>query len=315
MSSNGRQERPLHETQEVTGRGVALGAGTLFAQIALTIVIAAFVKLLSPEVPVFLLLFCRYLFCLPLLFAFGLYQRGGALLQINNAPVLAKRIVSGLLGLTAWFFAVSLIDIGLATALAQTMPIFITVMAAPLLGEAVGWRRVGAVLAGLAGVLILLGPVDIGGSLAGIAAGLASPFMGALMFIYLRRLAPGESAVSTAIWHNMVGVVYAALFGLADGSMATLLGGGLSVDVWVVLALIGVVGSFQQFLMAVSHAFAPASILAPVHFTAIPMGVAAGVLFFGERITLPFIIGVLVIVLANYYILVRERVKRGQPSG
>ena len=302
---DGKQGALPHETQEVTGRGVALGAGSLVGEIAFTFVIAALVKLLYPAVPIFAVLFCRYLFCLPLLFAFGLHQRGRDVLQINNRGVLARRIICGILGLATWFLAVGLIDISLATALAQTMPIFITLLAAPMLGEAVDWRQLGAVLVGFAGVLVLLGPLELGGNLAGIAYGLACPFFAGLMFIYLRKLGPGEWPVSTSLWYNMSGVVFAFVVGLADGSMGALLGGALPAGAWPMLVAVGVLASFQQFLMAASHVFAPASVLAPVHYVAIPIGVVTGVVFFGERITLPFIAGMAIILFANYIVLVR----------
>ena len=241
------------------------------------------------------------------------------MLQINRPDVLVRRTGFGLLGLSCQFLAVSMIDISLATALAQTIPIFITILAAPLIGESVGWRRICAVFAGFAGVLVLLGPVDMGGNLAGIGFGLAFPFFAALMFIYLRKLGTSDEPVSTALWYNMAGVVFAGLVGLADGSTALLLGGGLSPETWLLLVAIGVLASFQQLLMALSHALAPASVLAPVHYASIPMGILAGVAFFDETITPAFIIGVVVIVLANYYILVRERARAGkgtaQPSG
>ena len=297
--------------QEVTGRAIALGAASLFGVISLAFVIAAFVKLATPTVPVFAVLFCRFLFCLPLLFAYGWYQRGGALLQINSPGVLVRRTVFGFTGLTAWFLAISMVDLSLATALAQTMPIFITVMSIPILGESVGWRRIGAVLAGLAGVLVLLGPVEMAGNLVGISFALAHPFFSALMFVYLRKLGLGDAPISTALWHNMAGVVASFLLGMADGSVGVLFGGGVPAEVWLMLVAIGVLASLQQFLMPLSHSLAPASVLAPVHYSAIPLGVAVGVVFFGERITLPFVAGVVVIVLATYYILVRERAKRG----
>ena len=306
MTRGDRQKGGLpHETQKVTGRGVGLGASALVGEIAFTFVIAALVKLLYPAVPIFAVLFCRYLFCLPLLFAYGGFQRGRDVLQINDWGVLTRRIVCGILGLTTWFLAVGLIDISLATALAQTMPIFITILAAPLLGEVVGWRQVGAVLAGFAGVLVLLGPVEVGGNLAGIAYGLACPFFAGLMFIYLRKLGPGESPVSTALWYNMTGVLFAFVLGMVDGSMAALVGGSLTADAWLMLVAVGVLASFQQFLMAASHVFAPASVLAPVHYVAIPIGVVTGIVFFGERITPSFVAGMAILLLANYVVLVR----------
>jgi len=73
------------------------------------------------------------------------------------------------------------------------------------------------------------------------------------------------------------------------------------------LVAVGVLASFQQLLMALSHRFAPASVLAPVHYTSIPLGVLIGVMFFDEQVTSRFVLGVVIILAANYYILIRER--------
>ena len=302
--------RPPESRQPIPGQSVGLGSAALFGEIALSFVIAVFVKWLHADLPVFAILFCRYLFCLPLLLAYGWHQRGPQLFRINNIGGMTKRCIAGLLGLTTWFIALGLIDLSLATALGQMMPIFITILAAPMLGEVVGIRRIAAVVAGFAGVMILLGPVEFSSYALGIAFGLAFPFLSALMFIYLRQIGRSDSPVSTSIWHNIAGVFYALVLGLFDGSMPALVSGDIEMNAWFMLIAIGVTASFQQFLMALSHTLAPASVLAPLHYTAIPMGVVIGMVFFGETITASFIIGVMIVVMANYYILMRERAQR-----
>ena len=52
-----------------------LGALCLLGEIIFSFAIASAVKILEPQVGVFVVLFCRYLFCLPLLFAYGLKTR------------------------------------------------------------------------------------------------------------------------------------------------------------------------------------------------------------------------------------------------
>ena len=74
------------------------------------------------------------------------------------------------------------------------------------------------------------------------------------------------------------------------------------------LLALGLLASFQQFCLAESHRYADASALAPFHYLAIPMGIAFGVILFNETITVKFIIGALIIVASNYYILIREKV-------
>ena len=263
---------------DVTGRDVLLGASALFLEIVLSFVIAIFVKWLEPALPVVVILFFRYCFCLPLLLAYGARARGRDLFQINNRKVLVLRTVSGVLGLATWFLALSMIDLSLATALSQTMPIFITVLAALIIGEKVGPRRIGAVLFGFLGVLVVLGPTSLTSFNWGVVFGLLAPFFAALMFVFLRMLGRGEAPVSTALWYNMTGMVLMAGIITATGLYFPSFDAPL--NLWLMLVGVGVLASLQQLLMAVSHTFAPASVLAPVHYTAIPLGLIIGVMFF-----------------------------------
>jgi drug/metabolite transporter (DMT)-like permease len=298
-----------HADDDVAGRDIFFGASTLVVQIVLTFVIAIFVKKLEPSLSIVAILFFRYLFCLPLLFAYGFYERGLDILKVDNKRILVFRTVSGFLGLSMWFLAVSLIDLSLATALSQVMPFFITILAVFMIGEKVGVRRVLAVLIGFGGVMVLLEPTQITDPGWGIVAGLASPFFAALMFIFLRMLGKEEAPVSTALWYNMIGVGLSLGISLYVGWDFSVLNTG--VFVWVMLISLGVLSSLQQFFMALSHTFAPASVLAPVHYSNIPIGVFCGVFFFGEQITISLIFGTAIILAANYYILVRERQKAG----
>ena len=50
-----------------------------------------------------------------LAFAYGLISRGKHVMQVNNKKMVALRTLSGFLGLTGWFMAVSMIDLSLAT--------------------------------------------------------------------------------------------------------------------------------------------------------------------------------------------------------
>ena len=283
------------------------GASALLGEITFTFFIAIFVKWLEPSLPIIVILFFRYLCCLPLLFVYGVASRGKHVMQINNKKALILRTLSGFMGLTGWFLAVSMIDLSLATALSQTRPIFITILAALIIGEKVGAHRVSAVLAGFIGMMILLGPTQFTAPSWGVFFGLASPFFVALMFVFLRLLGKGDAAVTTALWYNIFGTVASGYLALAMGLEWPDAQSPLSI--WGMLIAIGVLASFQQFLMALSHRFAPASVLAPVHYTSIPMGVIIGILFFNEELTFGFIIGVVIILTANYYILNRERVQ------
>ena len=298
-------------------QNVPLGALFLFSEIVISMGLAGLVKQISGDVSFFVIMFFRYLFSLPLLLVLGWHQRKREMLQVGQIKTLIARIVMGMLGLSTWFNAVIYLPISLATVLAQTMTIFITILAPLMLGESVGPRRIAAVLFGFLGVLVLVNPVTDSQVSAvapiGLFFGLAAPFFAALMFIYLRKLGTTESPISTTLWYNFVGTFVFFIPALADGFPIP----GISADnqfIWFVLIFTGLASSAQQFLMAKSHQLASATVLAPVHYSAVPASVVIGILFFNEMITLTFIAGTAVIIGSTWYIFQREQIRNAEQN-
>ena len=291
-----------------TQKNNKVGGLYLIGEIAVTFVLAIIVKILQPDFSVFLILFFRYLFCLPLLVAYGIYTRGSAFLKIKNIKGLVLRSCFGFLGLITWFLAITKIDISLATALLMTMPIFITGLSVVIAKEHVGVRRLGSVILGFFGVLVLLLPITPELNIWGAIFALLGAFFAALMFVYLRILGRSDPSVSTAIWYNSVGVVLAGILTCVVDGFTPLLNLEHTQSFYVFITL-GVLASFQQFFLAQSHVYAEASVLAPLHYLSIPFGVCVGILLFGEIITLKFLIGTAIIIASTYYIFLREQVQ------
>jgi len=281
----------------------------LMAQIVISIAIGAFVKSISAETALIVILFFRYIFSMPLLLIYGYVQRKDELFQINQKPVLLARIMSGLLGLASYLYAIIQLSISLATVLAQTMSLFITMMAPFILGERIGIRRITGIGIGFIGVIIVLNPgseLFSSYSIDGLFAGILSPFCGALMYIFLRKLGTADAPISTAIWYNMAGsIVFLILLFVMKCDVPEL--NADTLYLWGIFVGIGLASSIQQFLMARSHQLAEASTLAPFHYASVPMSVIVGILVFNDHIGLNFILGSLVIICASWYILRREQ--------
>ena len=292
---------------DLTQKNNKVGGLYLIAEIFVTFVLASIVKILQPDFSVFLILFFRYLFCLPLLVAYAVYTRGYNFLKIQNIKGLALRSSFGFLGLLMWFLAITKIDISLATALLMTMPIFITGLSVVIAKEQVGVRRLGSVIFGFFGVLVLLLPINPELNIWGAIFALLGALFAALMFVYLRILGRSDPPVSTAIWYNSVGVVLAGILTYIFGGFTPLINLDGSQAIYVFITL-GVIASFQQFFLAQSHMYAEASVLAPLHYLSIPFAVCVGILFFGEVITVKFLIGTFIIIASTYYIFLREQV-------
>lgn len=290
-----------HQFQQDTGEDFFLGAAALLGEVVLLIVISTIVKSLSSDTSVAVLLLFRYVFCLPLLLAYGLARRGKHVFSIVNLRAQTLRSVFGVLALFSWFLALSKVELAKVTALVQVMPVFITILAPVILREKVGIRRWSAVVFGLLGAIIILKPGTDGWFQIGIAYAFAAAFFAALMFVYLRSLGRSDEPVSSAIWYNFFGSVVLFLYCVAtDQSWPD------EITVWLVMIGCGFLSSIQQFLISLSHKLASASKLAPFHYFAVPLSVASGMIFFDERIGTAYVIGTAIIIGSAYYIFVRE---------
>ena len=279
-----------------------LGVSVALGEIAIMVAVSVLVKLVSAGIDTVTVLLFRYLLCLPLLVATAVWQRGGEALSITAPRTLAIRIVTGLISLACFYAALDLMALSLVTVLFQTLTLFVTFLAPLLLGERVGWRRWTAVVIGFGGTVLLLNPSAAGWTMAGVLLGLGSPFFGAMMMIALRKLGRRDSPATTAVWHNGCGaLVFAAIVMVTGANMPS-----TGTDIGILVA-VGVLSSFQQFGLAFSHKLLPASIMAPLHYLSIPMGITAGILLFGEVLTPEIVIGSAVIIASSIFILRRER--------
>ena len=278
--------------------GVVLSIG----EILFTVAIAALVKLISGDISVFMILFFRYFFCIPLLLLTAFLQRGRAAFRVESKTNLAIRSAMGLGSFGCLFAALQTIDLSKMTALLQTIPVFVTLLAPFLLGETVGWRRRMAVAIGFIGVVLIIDPSTSNWLNRGVLLGLASPFFGALMLLSLRRLGQTDHPSTTALWYNIIGAVL--FFGV---SVSLDIAWPDTADILVLLCLIGVMSSFQQFFLAHSYKLAPASVLAPLRYLSVPFGVGTSVVFFDEILTPSFFIGTAILISASFFILKRTQ--------
>ena len=290
-------------------QSLTVGVIFLIIELILSFFIASIVKFLEPNIPIFQILFYRYLLSLPLLVIYGFFKHGSKILQVNNVRLLLLRIICGFLGLAMWFLAVAKIDISLATVLFNTMPLFITILSAIIALERVGLRRSIAVITGFFGVIFIVLPINTSFDFWGVLYAILGAIFAGLMFVFIRMLGKTNASIPTAIWYNSFGVVISAIILLLSGhnldnSFSLLMHKDLP---WGYLLALGLLASFQQFCLAESHRYADASALAPFHYLAIPIGVAFGVILFNETITAKFLVGAVIIIASNYYILFREK--------
>ena len=301
MNANGEG---LKQTLVSSKDSYFLGALFLFLEIVVGTSIVAIIKYFSSDVSLSIVLMFRYLFCLPILLIIGLKIGGTNYFKIKNKKVMSLRSVAGLLGLSFWYLSVIHLEISKALALSQVMPIFICILSILFLGEKVGIFRWSAILVGLSGAVLIINPDSESWYSVGLLYIFLATLFASIMFVALRRLGMTENAVATAFWYNLFGSMIFSVY-----CISALTFNNISLETWIMLVLIGVMASAQQIFMALSHTYASASSLAPVHYTTIPIGVLIGLLVFNEKIDLNFLIGTFLIVGSTLFILYREKKK------
>ena len=243
-------------------------------------------------------LFCAGAFALPLIL--------GQLVLTGQArtlkPVLprwtAARIAVTLLNGTLGAYAFSVLPLAEAYAVFFLMPLLISALAVPLLGEPMDLPRSAAIFAGLIGVVVALRPGEAELGLGHLAA-LSAATMGALNYIIIRKTSGVEQP----------GVI------LLYPTIALVVATGMAMPwLWVPMTP-GQVG--LTFLMAVelflggyaivaAYRRAPAIVVAPMQYSQIFWAAVLGWLLFGEVIGLATALGIAIIIASGMVLLARS---------
>ncbi len=201
-------------------------------------------------------------------------------------------------GVILWFFAMTQISIAEVTAMNYLSPVYVTLGAALFLGESLAARRILAVLAALAGALIILRPGfrEISpGHLA--IMGTAVAFAGS--YLIMKRL---SERFEPAVVVFMLSVTVTV--GLAPLAWAVWVPPTLEQTAW--MFLVAVFATLGHFTMTLAFRAAPVSVTQPVTFLQLIWATALGALAFGEPIDVWVVLGGTLILAAISFITWRE---------
>jgi len=173
----------------------------------------AVIKKVSGDYAVTQALFIRSLVSVPLLICFVQVEAGIKAIGSPQIPWLILRSLGLFLSYTAYYIAFPALPLAEAVALYFTVPLFIIVLAGPLLNESVPWTSWMAVAVGFAGVLIILQPGTALFEPAALFSLLAALLYG-LCALLARRLGTTEPASVMTFYQNFVFMVAAVVVAL-----------------------------------------------------------------------------------------------------
>ena len=260
-----------------------------------------FVKLLSARLP-----------ATQILFSIGF---GGALITLVLAIVLnvnladkillnkhvISRTIADLFGALSFTSAMVLIPMSLLASILQATPLFVTLGAAILLGEKVGWRRWSAIFIGFLGVIIILQPGYGSFQLASLL-GLAAVLCLALRDVVTRDMATEIPTLTVTFYACLAmgsaGFIAYPFFGppIMPTTYETI--------ILICAAIIGLTG---YFLLVLATRKGDVSVIAPFRYSRLLFSLGLASLILGEKLTLPILLGGLLVVSSGIYTFGRER--------
>ena len=260
-----------------------------------------FIKLLSARLP-----------ATQILFSIGF---GGALITLVLAIVLnvnladkillnkhvISRTIADLFGALSFTSAMVLIPMSLLASILQATPLFVTLGAAILLGEKVGWRRWSAIFIGFLGVIIILQPGYGSFQLASLL-GLAAVLCLALRDVVTRDMATEIPTLTVTFYACLAmgsaGFIAYPFFGppIMPTTYETI--------ILICAAIIGLTG---YFLLVLATRKGDVSVIAPFRYSRLLFSLGLASLILGEKLTLPILLGGLLVVSSGIYTFGRER--------
>ena len=285
------------------------GAARAIAWMVLTgllfVAVTAVIRAMGPTLPAPQAAFLRYAIGFALL-APSIWH---LVTHLPARPVLGLYVWRGIahaLGVSLWFYAMARIPLAEVTAIGYITPIVVTLGAALVFGERLKLRRIGGVLAGFAGALVILRPGFEAVSPGQIAQlGAALFFAGSyLLAKQLTRHASPEAIVAMLTLFCTAGLLPLALI---DWVAPTWRDMGY-------LTLTALLATAGHWTMTKALAAAPISVTQPVNFLQLVWASLIGVLFFGEAVDPWVIAGGAIIIGAASYIAHREAVADRKPD-
>lgn len=257
------------------------------------------IKVVGGRYEAFQTLFFVALFSLPLVLMAVARERRGMALRPAAPGWVALRSAVMVIAIAAGMTAFALLPLAETYALLFTMPIWVTLLAIPLLGERVGLHRIIAILIGLGGVLIVLRPGQTTLNI-GHAAALTSAFGSALAGVIARRLGRAERTTVMLFWPVLGNLVVGAL-------ALPLVYRPIALPDLGLMAVIAALNLLGNAIMVAAYRSGEAAFVAPMQYSQILWAVVYGWLLFSETPDLPTVAGVIVIVGAGLYIVLREQ--------
>jgi drug/metabolite transporter (DMT)-like permease len=234
-------------------------------------------------------------------------RQGLSVFRTTRADLHTVRFVCAVIALNLGFYATAHLPLATVTALNFTRPLFMIVLAVLILRERVHWRRGVATVVGFAGVIIMLGPTNLGLTPPALAA-LSFAALTAGSMVVIRRQAGTDGTGTIMVWFAAgsaaLSIIPAVLVWHTPDTLHQ----------WLMLVLVGFIASVGQYFLIQAFIHGEATVMNPIDYSQIILAALLGYAVFGERTSVWTWTGAAIIVSSTLYILLREQALGKKPG-
>jgi drug/metabolite transporter (DMT)-like permease len=283
-----------------SARNRLIGIGLVSACYLLFSLLDGSAKWLVGSLPVIVVVWLRFLMHAIIGGAVLLPLRGASLFRTRHLRwhMLRALMFMAMTGINFW--ALQYLQLTVTASIFFSVPIIIALASASVLGEKLDAGRWVAILAGFAGVLVIVHPWGAGFHPAMLAS-VVNAMLYAAFLMMTRRLAAYDSPET---------IQYLPALGAAIGLTPFALVAWQSPNGWLewsVACLMGVLGGFGHYLLAVAHRYARSSVIAPFLYQQVFYMALFGYLVFGDVPSPAVWVGAAIVIGSGLYLFSRER--------
>ena len=285
------------------------------------------IKQLSGGYPLHQMVFTRSIIGIMFSLIFVQMEGGWRILRTNQPGL---HVLRGLLIVTSnmtFFVALAAIPLADATALFFAAPLFITLLSIPVLGEKVGPLRLGAVVFGFLGVVIMQRPWEGVDTLGTSRLILLLPVVAALTYalnqLLTRKLGVKSKASALAVYIQGTFVVVSIGFYIVAGDGRFAEGSGnpsvqfllrawiwpAQSDFWL-FGFLGFASAVIGYALSQAYRMADAATVAPFEYIGLPLAVFWGWFTFSELPVWEVWMGIAMILASGVFVYIREAQKK-----
>ncbi len=208
------------------------------------------------------------------------------------------RTLEGTVSMVLGFYAVAMLPLADATAIAFSQPLFSVMVAALIVGEKVRWRRWTATIVGFAGVLVMVRPGE-GTLQPGAIVAIANAAMVAFSILLVKRLSDSETPLMILTQFALFSTLILLLPALWVWRWPDLWG-------WMLAIGIALTATVGQYFWVQAFKVGEMSAVAPFEYLRLPFAVFVGWLLWGEMPVVWTYVGAAIVIGSALYIAHRE---------